>query len=206
MRKLHRNLVRHWILSLEGFDLGALNTLIPGESQYPDIPPVSPAGNAGINHQVWQGNDIIPEKPPQEEMPGLDYCNLLNMRYFYWNKGCQRPWMSHLMSENTALRRELLCLRAGSWECKTLLMRAKPSAQPGTSSSSMPTKMVPIRKTISLPPRAYPDLTIIEVTKVPGFDNRFQVKVQNIGNTTASGAVLSGEDTTGQGTAAPRPS
>jgi hypothetical protein len=93
--------------------------------------------------------------------------------------------------------------RTGTWACKPLVIQAHPTAN---SSSSMPTTpMKPTKMKVSTPARAYPDLIIMDIMKVQGFDNRFQVRVQNIGKATATGAVLLGEDTTGLGGGGTKP-
>lgn len=97
----------------------------------------------------------------------------------------------------------------GNWSCAPLFIKAQPTSTP---SSSAPTpKPVPSSRPPkpSMMPTAVgtskPDLVIMDILKVQGYDNRFQVRVQNIGKVTASGAVLLGEDTTGLGGGGTKP-
>lgn len=100
----------------------------------------------------------------------------------------------------------------GKWSCQSLMIKAKPASQSSAPSSSMPTpKPVPS----SRPPKpammptavatAKPDLIIMDIMKVQGHDNRFQVRVQNVGKSTSNGGVLLGEDTTGLGGGGTKP-
>ena len=78
--------------------------------------------------------------------------------------------------------------RTNKWACVPIVSK----------SQIKPSSTRPLMKTRK-PARARPDLHIMEVTKVPGFENKFQVKVQNFGTATAGASTLLGEDTTGQG-------